>query len=93
LGMAETFKVLSDEQRRQILTMLKDGRMSAGEIAEKLDITPAALSYHLKLLKKSDMVMEYKQKNYIFYELNTTIFDEMILWMKQLGGNEHEDEK
>ncbi|MBE5927031.1 MAG: winged helix-turn-helix transcriptional regulator [Lachnospiraceae bacterium] len=91
--MAETFKVLSDEQRRQILTMLKDGRMSAGEIAEKLDITPAALSYHLKLLKKSDMVMEYKQKNYIFYELNTTIFDEMILWMKQLGGNEHEDEK
>lgn len=91
--MAETFKVLSDEQRRQILTMLKDGRMSAGEIAEKLDITPAALSYHLKLLKKSDMVMEYKQKNFIFYELNTTIFDEMILWMKQLGGNEHENEK
>lgn len=93
MGMAEVFKVLSDEQRRQILTMLKDGRMSAGEIAEKLEVTPAALSYHLKLLKKSDMVMEYKEKNFIFYELNTTIFDEMILWMKQLGGNGNEDEK
>ena len=86
MGLADTFKVLSDEQRRDILIMLKEGRMSAGEIAERLDITPAALSYHLKLLKKADMVMEYKQKNFVYYELNTTIFDEMVMWMKQFGG-------
>ena len=80
------FKVLSDRQRRDILVMLKDGRMCAGEIAEKLGITPAALSYHLKLLKSSDLIMEYKQKNFIYYEINTTVFDDLILWIGQFGG-------
>ncbi|MBQ4067722.1 MAG: winged helix-turn-helix transcriptional regulator [Lachnospiraceae bacterium] len=93
MGMAEIFKVLSDEQRREILTMLREGRMNAGEIAERLNITPAALSYHLKMLKKADVVMEYKQKNHIYYELNTTVFDEMVIWMKQFGGKRDEDEK
>ncbi len=81
------FKVLSDKQRRDILVMLKEGRMSAGEIAENLGITPAALSYHLKQLKKAELVMEYKSKNYVFYEINTTVFDELILWIKQFGGD------
>lgn len=87
--MRETsiFKVLSDKQRRDILVMLKDGRMSAGEIAEKLGVTPAALSYHLKLLKSADLVMEYKNKNFIYYEINTTVLDELILWVEQFGGN------
>ncbi len=86
--MAETniFKVLSDKQRRDILVMLKKGRMNAGEIAEELGITPAALSYHLKLLKGADLIMEYKQKNFIYYEINTSIFDELILWVGQFGG-------
>ena len=90
MGLAETFKALSDPQRRELLTVLREGRMNAGELAEKLNITPAALSYHLKLLKKADLVMEYKEKNFIFYELNTSVFDEMILWMKQFGGNGNE---
>ncbi len=90
MGLAETFKALSDPQRRELLTMLRDGRMNAGEMAEKLEITPAALSYHLKLLKNADLVMEYKEKNFVYYELNTSIFDEMIMWMKQFGGNENE---
>ena len=81
------FKVLADEQRRDILVMLKNGRMSAGEIAEALNITPAALSYHLKQLKGADLVMEYKQKNFIYYEINATVFEELILWIKQFGGN------
>jgi DNA-binding transcriptional ArsR family regulator len=81
------FKVLADEQRRDILVMLKGGRMSAGEIAEALNITPAALSYHLKQLKGADLVMEYKQKNFIYYEINATVFEELILWIKQFGGN------
>ncbi len=84
------FKILSDKQRRDILVMLKDGKMSAGEIAEKLNISPAALSYHLKLLKNADLIMEYKDKNFIYYEINTSVFEELILWVKQFGGNKNE---
>ena len=80
------FKVLADKQRRDILVMLKNGRMNAGEIAEQLGVTPAALSYHLKLLKGADLIMEYKQKNFIYYEINTSVFDELILWIGQFGG-------
>ena len=86
MGETNIFKVLADKQRRDILVMLKDGRMNAGEIAEKLEITPAALSYHLKLLKSADLIMEYKQKNFIYYEINTTVFEELILWIGQFGG-------
>ena len=83
--MANIFKVLADEQRRNILVMLKKERMNAGEIAEKLGITPAALSYHLKLLKEADLVLEYKEKNFIYYEINITVLQEIILWVDQFG--------
>ena len=86
MGEANIFKVLADNQRREILTMLKDERLNAGVIAERLQITPAALSYHLKLLKNADLISEYKEKNYIYYEINTTVFDELILWINQFGG-------
>ena len=86
MGNANIFKVLSDSQRRDILVMLKEGRMNAGEIAEKLDITPAALSSHLKLLKEADLIMEYKQKNFVYYEINTTVFEELLMWVGQFGG-------
>ena len=86
--MSETniFKVLADSQRRHILEMLRGGRLNAGEIAEQLNITPAALSYHLKLLKGADLLAEYKEKNFIYYEINTTVFDELIMWVEQFGG-------
>lgn len=87
MSESNIFKVLSDGQRRDILVMLKDGRLSAGEIAQRLAVTPAALSYHLKLLKNADLVMEYKQKNFVYYEINTTVLDELILWIGQFGGN------
>ena len=58
MKISETFKILSDDQRREIISMLRGGRMNAGEIAERLGITPAALSYHLRLLKKADIVTE-----------------------------------
>ena len=87
MGEYNIFKVLADEQRRDILLMLKKGRMSAGEIAEQLNISPAALSYHLKQLRGADLVMEYKHKNFIYYEINVTVFEELILWIKQFGGN------
>lgn len=86
MGETNIFKVLADRQRLDILTMLKDGRLNAGEIAEKLQVSPAALSYHLKLLKSADLISEYKEKNYIYYEVNTTVFEELILWINQFGG-------
>ncbi len=85
------FKVLSDSQRRDILVMLKKGRMNAGEIAEALGVTPAALSYHLRMLKEADLIMEYKQKNFVFYEINTSVFDELIMWVGQFGGGKKND--
>lgn len=65
--------------------MLRDGRLNAGEISQKLGVTPAALSYHLKLLKSADLIMEYKSGNFIYYEINTTVLDELILWVEQFG--------
>ena len=87
MSKTSIFKVLSEKQRRDILEMLKDGRLSAGEIAERLGVTPAALSYHLKLLKSADLVMEYKEKNFVYYEINTSVLDELIMWVTQLGGD------
>lgn len=83
MSLAKLFKVLADPLRREILTFLKGGRQTAGDIAQALSITPAALSYHLRLLKEADLIMEYKYKNFIYYELNTTVFDELVLWIKQ----------
>ena len=77
MGETNIFKVLADSQRRDILIMLRNERLNAGEIAEKLQITPAALSYHLKLLKNADLISEYKEKNFVYYEINTTVFDEL----------------
>ena len=88
MGMAESFKALSDPQRREILLLLRNGRCTAGSLAEQLQISPSALSYHLKTLKKAEMVIEYKDKNYIYYELNTSLFDEIMMWFNQFqkGG-------
>ena len=87
MGETNVFKVLSDRQRREILVLLKNGRLNAGELAEKLGMSPAALSYHLKLLKEAGLILEYRQKNYIYYEVNTSVFEELILWVKQFGGD------
>lgn len=83
MSLNGTLKALSDPIRRNILTMLKGKKMIAGDIAEELGISPASLSYHLNLLKKNDLVIESKEKNYVYYELNTTLFDELIIWLKQ----------
>lgn len=89
MGLADSFKAVSDSQRREILLMLREGRLTAGEIAEKLNMSQAALSYHLTQLKKADMVLEYRQKNFIYYELNTTLFDEMLVWIQQFKEDKH----
>lgn len=83
MGFPETFKALSDPIRREILVLLKDKRLSVGEIKDHFDITGATLSYHLAQLKKAELIHETKYKNYIYYELNTTVFEETMLWFSQ----------
>jgi len=90
LGFAETFKALSDPARREILVMLKEGSMTAGAIVEHFDMTGATISYHLSQLKKADLVFETRRKNFIIYELNTSVFEEAMLWLAQFKGNKNE---
>ena len=83
MAVADSFKALSDPARRDILEMLRKGRLSAGEIASKFDMTGATISYHLSILKKADLVRETREKNFIYYELNTSVFEELLLWVSQ----------
>ena len=86
MGFAETFKALSDPVRRRILELLKDGRLSAGDISRHFDMTQATVSYHLKILKQADLIREKREKNFIFYELNLTVLEEIMVWLSDLKG-------
>lgn len=90
MGMSETLKAISDPIRRNILEILKEEKKSAGEIAEKFDLTGATVSYHLSQLKKANLILETKYKNYIYYELNVSVFEEVLIWIYQLGGDKNE---
>lgn len=90
MAFADTFKALSDPVRRDILTMLKNGRMSAGEIGSHFDMTGATVSYHLNILKKADLVFEEKEKNFVYYSLNTSIVEEVMMWLSGLRGDNDE---
>ena len=90
MAFADTFKALSDPVRRDILTMLKNGRMSAGEIGSHFDMTGATVSYHLNILKKADLVFEEKEKNFVYYSLNTSIVEEVMVWLSGLRGDNNE---
>lgn len=91
MGISETLKAISDPVRRNILEMLKNGKKSAGEIGEKFKLTGATVSYHLSQLKKADLIIENKYKNYIYYELNVSVFEEVLVWIYQLGGEKSEE--
>ncbi|MCI6867987.1 MAG: autorepressor SdpR family transcription factor [Lachnospiraceae bacterium] len=93
MSFAETFKALSDPVRREILQLLKNGRMSAGEIGSHFDMTGATISYHLSVLKKADLVTETKMKNFVYYELNASVVEEIMLWLSELKGGTDHDEK
>ena len=93
MGFAETFKALSDPIRREILMMLRDGSMSAGEIGSHFDMTGATISYHLGILKKAGLVLEFREKNFIYYELNTSVLEEIMLWISELKGGTSDVEK
>ena len=83
MGFPETFKALADPIRRNILILLKEGRMSAGEIGTHFDLSGATISYHLSQLKKANLVFETRHKNYVYYELNISVFEEIMLWLAQ----------
>ena len=90
MAFAETFKALSDPVRRRILELLKNGRLSAGEIGSHFDMTGATISYHLKILKKAELIFEKKEKNYIYYTLNTSVVEEVMLCLSELKGGNHD---
>lgn len=93
MAFAETFKALSDPVRRQILELLKKGPLSAGDIASHFDMTGATISYHLKILKQADLIFESREKNFIYYQLNTSVLEEILLWISTLQGGDSDVER
>ena len=84
-------KAISDPIRREILSMLKDRPLTAGEICEKFQLTNATISHHLSILKGAHLVLDEKKGKYIYYELNTTVLEEVFVWFKDLRGDDHEN--
>ena len=88
MSFQATMKALSDPTRREILNLLKAGRLSAGEISEHFDMTAAAVSRHLSVLKEADLIRDTREGKFIIYELNTSVLEDVMLWMQELkGGN------
>ena len=88
MGLQQTIKALSDPIRREILQLLKAGRLSAGEITERFPVSGAAISKHLSVLKDADLIRDDRQGKFIFYELNTSVLEEVMLWLTGLKGEE-----
>lgn len=86
MGLQQTLKALADPTRREILNLLKDGKRSAGEISEQFDISAAAVSRHLSVLKDADLVTDTRDGKFIFYELNASVLEGILLWISHLKG-------
>ena len=86
MSLQQTLKALADPTRREILEMLKQGRLSAGEIGEHFEITGAAISRHLSVLKDADLIRDKRDGKFIFYELNASVLEEILLWITELKG-------
>ena len=87
MGMQNTLKALSDPIRREILELLKSGRLTAGEISEKFPVSGAAVSKHLSVLKEADLIRDTRSGKFIFYELNASVLEEVMLWITGLKGD------
>ena len=88
--MSETLKATSDPVRRNILELLKEDKKSAGELASEFNLSGATVSYHLTQLKKAGLILESRHKNFIYYELNASVFEEVLVWIYGLGGKDNE---
>ena len=86
MGIHTTLKALADPTRREILELLKDGRLSAGEIVEHFSVTGPSISRHLSILKEADLIRDTREGKFIYYDLNTSVLEEIMLWITQLKG-------
>lgn len=93
MGLQNTMKALADPIRREILELLKAGRMSAGDITAHFDVTGAAISRHLSVLKDADLIRDTREGKFIFYELNTSVLEEILCWVSALKGEDNNDQK
>ena len=93
MGIQNTMRALSDPIRREILNLLKSGRMSAGDIVDRFEITGAAISRHLSILKEADLIRDKREGTYIYYELNASVLEEILLWLVDLKGETEHDER
>lgn len=91
MALELTFKALSDVNRREILRLLRQGSLNAGELAEHFEMTPATLSYHLALLKKAGLIVEKREKNFRQYSLNTSVFEEILSYIYSFQSKKEED--
>ena len=89
MGVNNTLKALADPTRREILNMLKRGSLSAGAISEHFEMSAPAISKHLNILKDADLIRDRREGKYIYYELNASVLDEVLLWLKELMNSEH----
>jgi len=93
MSLQATLRALSDPVRREILELLKSGKLSAGEIGSHFNITGAAISRHLSVLKEADLIRDARSGKYIYYELNASVLEEILLWVTQLKGATEDDPK
>ena len=91
MSMRDTLQALADPTRREILNLLKQSRMSAGEISNHFSISGAAVSRHLSVLKEADLIRDEREGKYIYYELNATVLEEILLWISELKGEKDHD--
>ena len=90
VGIQKTIKALSDPIRREILEILKNGRLPAGKIANKFSVSGAAISKHLSILREADLIRDAREGKFIFYELNTSVLEEVMLWISNLKGEKND---
>lgn len=88
MALQNTLKAIADPLRREIMNMLKSGRMSAGEITKRFDVTGASISRHLSVLKDADLIRDTREGKYIYYDLNASVLEEIMLWITDLKGEE-----
>ncbi len=91
LSLQATLRALADPIRREILNLLKQGRMSAGEIVDHFDVTGASISRHLSVLKEADLIRDTREGKFIYYDLNASVLEEIMLWISDLKGAEYHD--
>lgn len=92
MGLQKTLRALADPIRREILDLLRCGRMSAGEITEYFDVTAAAISRHLSVLKEADLIRDTREGKFIYYDLNASVLEEILIWIAELKGERNNEE-